>query len=80
MVHVSLHCSKYGTGNLAPWGFAMKHAVWLHNCIPNHLSGLTLMELLTKSKTNQYHLLHTGDWGCPVHILDPKLHDRQKIP
>ncbi len=52
MVHVSLHWSKYGADNLALWGFAVKHAFWLHNCTPNRLSGLTPLELLTKTKAN----------------------------
>ncbi len=40
MIHVSLHWIKRGDDNLALWGCAVKHAIWLHNCIPNHLSGL----------------------------------------
>ncbi len=80
MVHVSLHWSKYGADNLALWGFAAKHAVWLHNCIPNHLSGLKPLELHTKTKANHHDLLHTHVWGCPVYVLDPKLQDGQKIP
>ncbi len=59
MVHVSLHWSEYGADNLALWGFAVKHAVWLHNCIPNRLSGLTPLELLTKTKANHHDLLRT---------------------
>ncbi len=50
MVHVSLNQSKYEADNLALWGFAVKHAVWLHNCIPNRLSGLTPLKLLTNTK------------------------------
>ncbi len=80
MVHVSLHRSKYGADNLALWRFAVKHAVWLHNRIPNRLSGLTPLELLTNTKANHYDLLHTHVWGCPVYVLDPKLQDGQKIP
>ena len=80
MVHVSLHWSKYGADNLALWGFAVKHAVWIHKGIPNHLSGLTPLELLTKTKANHRDLLRTHVWGCPVYVLDPKLQDGQKIP
>ncbi len=80
MVHVSLHCSKYGADNLALWGFAVKHAVWLHNHIPTHLSGLTTLELLAKTKVNHCNLLLTHVWGCPVYVHDPKLQDGQMIP
>ncbi len=37
IVHISLHWSKYCANNLALWGIAVKHVVWLHNRIPNHL-------------------------------------------
>ncbi len=67
--------------NIMQFGvFAVKHDVWLHNCIPNHLSGLTPMELPTKTKANHFDLLHTNVWGCPVDVLDPKLQDGPKIP
>ncbi len=75
MVHVSLDRSKYGADNIALGDFAMKHAVWLHKCLPNHLSGLKTLELLTKIKANHCDLLHTHVWGCPVFVLDPKLQD-----
>ncbi len=58
----------------------MKHAVWFHHHIPNQLSGLSPMELLSKTKANHCDLLHTHVWGCPVYYLDPKLQDGQKIP
>ncbi len=48
----------------------MKHAVWLHNRILNRLSGLTPLELLTKTKANHCDLLCTHVWGCPVYVLD----------
>ncbi len=71
--------STYGANNLALWGYAVKHVVWLHSCIPNHLSGLTPLELLTKTKTNHCDLLWTHVWGCTVYVLDLKLQDGQKI-
>ncbi len=80
MVHVSLHWSQNGADNLALWGFTVKYAVWLHNCIPNCLHGLTPLELLTKTKTNHCDLLHTHIWGCPVYVLDPKLQDGKRVP
>ncbi len=60
IVHISLYRSKYGADNLALWGIAVKHAVWLHNHIPNCLSGLTPLELLTKTKANHCDLLSTN--------------------
>ncbi len=79
-VHVSLHWSKYDAENLELWDFDVKNAVWLHNRISNHFFGLTPLELFTKAKANHYELLCTHVWGCPVYVLDPKLHDGQKMP
>ncbi len=80
MAHVSLHWSKYGADNFALLGFAAKHAVWLHNCIPKYLSGPTPMKLLTKTKANHCDLLGTHVRGYPIYVLDPKLQDGQKTP
>ena len=58
----------------------MKYAVWLYNCVPNHLSGLTPLELLTKSKADHCDILRLHVWGCPAIVLDPKLQNNQKLP
>ncbi len=58
----------------------MKHVVWLYNFIPNHLSGPTPLELLTKSKADHGDLLHLHVWGCPAIVLDQKLQNNQKLP
>ncbi|KAL7460830.1 hypothetical protein ACHAXS_001271 [Conticribra weissflogii] len=60
-----MHWSKYGADNLALWGFAVKHAVWLYNCIPNRLSDFTTMNLLPKTKDYDCNLLFTCVQGCP---------------
>eukprot|EP00804_Cyclotella_cryptica_P022545 CCRYP_009449-RA/>CCRYP_009449-RA protein AED:0.37 eAED:-0.02 QI:0/0/0/1/0/0/2/0/345 len=43
-------------------------------------SGLTPLELLTKTKADHRDLLRSHVWGCPVFVLDPKLQDGKKIP
>jgi hypothetical protein len=58
----------------------VKHAVWLYNCVPNRLSGLTPLELLTKSKADHRDLLHLHVWGCLAIVFDPKLQNDQKLP
>jgi transposase InsO family protein len=80
MVHVSLHSCERGVDDLALWGFPVKHAAWVYNHVPNRLSGLTPLELLTKTKSDHRDLLRSHVWGCPVFVLDPKLQDGKKIP
>jgi hypothetical protein len=48
MVHSSLHWTDQGLDDISLWPFAVKHAVWLYNRVPNHLSGLTPLELPAK--------------------------------
>lgn len=74
MVHVSVHWSEQGVNDLALWGFAVYHAAWIHDCIPNQSSGLTPLELLIKGKTDHQNLHCSHVWGCRVFVLDPKLH------
>jgi hypothetical protein len=77
MVHASLHWSEQGLDDLSLWSFMVNHLVWLYNRLPNALSDLTPLELLTKSKSNHCDLLCCHVWGCPVFVLKPKL---QKLP
>jgi hypothetical protein len=48
--------------------------------VPNHQSGLTPLELLTKSKADHCDLLRSHVWGCPAKVLEPKLQNDQKLP
>jgi hypothetical protein len=80
MVHVSLHWTEHGVDDLALWGFAVKHDAWIYNRVPSRSSGLTPLELLTKTKVDHEDFLRTHVWGCPVFVLDPKLQDGKKIP
>ena len=80
MVHSSLHWTDRGSDDISLWPFAVKHAVWLYNRVPNRLSGLTPLELLTKSKADHRDLLRTHVWGCPAIVLDPKLQNDHKLP
>jgi hypothetical protein len=48
MVHASLHWSDHGVDDISLWPFAVKHAVWLHNRVPNRESGLTPLELVIR--------------------------------
>ena len=80
MVHSSLHWSDRKADRIDLWPFAVKHAVWLYNRLPNQESGLTPMELLTKTRSDHRDLLRSHVWGCPAYVLDPKLQNDQKLP
>ncbi len=80
MIHVSLHWDEQGSGAMALWPFAVRHAVWLYNRLPNGVTGLSPMKILTGTRSYHQDLLCTHVWGCPVYVLDPKLQDGKKIP
>ena len=48
----SLHWSEYGVDDLSLWPFAAKHVTWLYNQIPSRTTGLTLIELSTKTHSD----------------------------
>jgi hypothetical protein len=80
MVHAAVHWPSNGSDNIRLWPFAVQHAVWLFNRIPNRVTGLTPLEVFTKTKSDHRDLQRAHVWGCPVFVLDPRLHDGKKIP
>ena len=63
MVHLSLHWTDQGLNDISLWPLDVKHVVWLYNCVPNHLSRLTPLELLLKSKADHCDLLCSHVWA-----------------
>ena len=75
LLHAAMHAPDLITKEL--WPMAMDHAVWLCNHIPDKVTGLTPLELWTKSTCTptptREILSHCHVWGCPVFVLEPKL-------
>jgi hypothetical protein len=80
MVHVAVHWPSNDSDNIHLWPFAVQHAVWLFNQIPNRVTGLSPLEVFTKTKSDHCDLQRAHVWGCPVFVLDPLLQDGKKIP
>ena len=73
---------------MRPWPFALEHAVYLWNHLPNRhghvihsvVLGVSPVELFT-STTVGYNMLNNEYlWGCPAYIIDPKLQDGKNLP
>ena len=79
MMHQLLHWPEQFDPAL--WPFALEHAVFIWNNMPQRRSGLTPLELFTgmKQPTNGA-ILRLRVWGCPSYVLDPKLQDGKKLP
>ncbi len=54
-----IHWTEHGVDDISMWPFAVKHAVWLYNRVPNRESGLTPMELITKQKADHSDLVRS---------------------
>jgi hypothetical protein len=54
--------------------------VWIYNRVPNCQSGLTPLELLTKSKADHRDILRTHVRGCPAIVLEPQLQNNKILP
>ena len=80
MIHSALNWGEHGSDDLSLWSFAVDHAAWLYNRIPQWQSGLTPLEMITKCKTDHIDLLRTHVWGCPGYVLEAKLQDGKKLP
>lgn len=80
MVHTAIHWPTDGADELRLWAFAIQHAVWLYNRLPNRKTGLTPLELFTSTQSDHRDLLRSHVWGCPVYVLDPQLAEGKKIP
>ena len=77
LLHSSIHWGKASDTTL--WPFAVTHSVWLVNRLPNVSTGLSTLDLWTRSRFMQskFHLVHT--WGCPAYILQKQIADGNKL-
>ena len=80
MIHAALHWGSDGSDDLSLWSFAVDYAAWLYNRIPQRLSGITPLEMITSTKSDHRDLLRSHVWGCPVYVLEPTLQDGKKLP
>ena len=80
MIHSGLHWSSDGSEDLALWSFAVDHAAWVYNRIPQQRSGITPLEFLTGHRSDHRDLRRCHVWGCPVFVLDARLQDNKKLP
>ena len=53
----------------------MYYSVWVYNLIPGMQSGLSAIEILSRSSFEPVSgtLRNCLIWGCPTYVLEPKL-------
>ena len=80
MIHAALNWGEDGSDDVSLWSFALDHASWLYNRVPQRRSGITPMEMTTSVMSDHRDLARTHVWGCPCYVLEPKLQNNQKLP
>ena len=77
LLHLTINWPAEFSANL--WPFALNCAVHICNHVLK-LSGLSPMELFCSTRIDCKPLKQACVFGCPVHVLDPRLQDGKKIP
>ena len=80
MIHAAVNWGCDGTDDMELWPFAVDHAAYVYNLLPQRSSGLTPLEFLSSIRSDHSDLRRLHVWGCPVYVLDPKLAGGKKIP
>ena len=77
LLHSAIHWAEVADESL--WPMAAKHAVFLHNLIPNLSTGLSPIDLWSKTRfpMRKLHNLHV--WGSPICVLQKGLADGKSI-
>ena len=78
MIHAGIHWPDVADSTL--WPMAVKHACFLYNHVPSHVTGLSPSDLFTRTRWPQKKLLDLHVWGCPVYVLEKALQDGKKLP
>jgi len=78
LLHAAIHWPEMT--DLKLWPFALQHAVYLWNILPDQYTKLSPLQLITFPRVPNYtHLQRLHVWGCPTFLLDPRLQDGRKI-
>ncbi|KAL7474356.1 hypothetical protein ACHAW6_000332, partial [Cyclotella cf. meneghiniana] len=63
MTHTAFHWSKDRSDEISIWPFAMDHAAWLYNRIPQCMREITPIKMVTSTKFYSCDLMWAHVWG-----------------
>jgi hypothetical protein len=77
LLHAAVHWPEMADASL--WALSVQHAVWLYNHLPSPSTGLSPMDLWSKTRfpLRKLHDLHV--FGSPVYVLQKRLSDGKSI-
>ena len=78
MLHAAVRWPETADSSL--WPMAVDYALYIFNHVPNATTGISPVELCTRTMldSKDYHHLHV--WGSPAYVLDPTLQGGKKLP
>ena len=79
LLHLRVHWPDEFDSSL--WPFALSYAVWIYNRLPHSdRANMSAEDVFSSTYGGSTQLRRTRVFGCPTHVLDPKLQDGKKIP
>ena len=73
MLHAAMR-SPEGFIIIELWPMAMDHATWLYNHIPKMDTGISPIEIWSRTVLSTANLLNECHvWGSPLYVFEPKL-------
>ena len=78
MLHAAIHWPELADSTR--WPMAVAYAAFIWNHVPSASTGISPVDIFTKTRWPQsrFHDFHV--WGCPVYVLDKTISDGKKIP
>jgi transposase InsO family protein len=64
MLHLAIHWTD--VANACLWPMAVQRTVFLHNHMPNQLTGISPHDIFTRSRWEQRKSCDLHVWGCPA--------------
>lgn len=78
MLHSAIHWPEMSDATL--WPFAVDYAVYLFNRMPDPSTGLSPLDVFSKTRWPQRRFQEMHVWGAPAYLLDKKIADGMKLP
>ena len=78
MLHAAIHWPDIADTSL--WTMAVDYAIYLYNHLPDPETGLSPIDIFSKTRWEQKRLHHLHVWGCPAYVLDKTIADGKKEP
>ena len=78
LLHAAIHWPE--ASNAALWPMAVQQAVYIWNRMPAVDTGLSPLDIFSRTRWPQSKLQDLHVWGCPVYVLHKRIADGQKLP